>query len=293
MEIGFIGLGIMGKPMAMNLIKAGHSLVVCDLDKEAVASLVSLGASSAANGSEVAKLCNLIITMVPNSPQVREVAIGKGGIIESGKDGTVLIDMSSIDPVESRLIGVELSKKKIEMIDAPVSGGEPKAIDGTLSIMCGGKQELFDKYKPILEVMGASVVLVGDLGAGNVAKLSNQIVVALNIAAVSEAMALAKKSGVDPKRVYEAIRGGLAGSTVMDAKVPMMLSRNFEPGFRIELHIKDLNNALNAAHSVSFPLPLTSQAMEIMQALKSDNLQTEDHSALVKYYEKIGNVVVE
>ena len=293
MNIGFIGLGIMGRPMAINLIREGHSLVVCDFNAEAVASLVSLGARSAANGSEVARLCDLIITMVPNSPQVREIALGKGGIIEGGKKGTVLIDMSSIDPVESRLIGSELAKKGIEMIDAPVSGGEPKAIEGTLSIMCGGKQELFDKYKPLLEVMGGSVVLVGDLGAGNVAKLSNQIVVALNIAAVSEAMALAKKTGVNPQKVYEAIRGGLAGSTVMDAKVPMMLSRNFKPGFRIELHIKDLNNALNAAHSVSMPLPLTSQAMEMMQALKSDNLQTEDHSSLVKYYEKIANVIVE
>ncbi len=292
MDVGFIGLGIMGRPMAKNLITAGHSLVVCDFNVEAVGSLVSLGARSAANGSEVAKSCDLIITMVPNSPQVRQVALGKEGIIESGKKGTVLIDMSSIDPVESRLIGAELAKKGIEMIDAPVSGGEPKAIDGTLSIMCGGKQELFNKYKSLLEVMGGSVVLVGDLGAGNVAKLSNQIVVALNIAAVSEAMALAKKAGVDPQRVYEAIRGGLAGSTVMDAKVPMMFSRNFIPGFRIELHIKDLNNALNAAHSVNMPLPLTSQVMEMMQVLKSDNLQTEDHSALVKYYEKLANVVV-
>ncbi len=293
MNIGFIGLGIMGKPMAKNLIKAGYSLVVCDFNEAAVASLVEMGAQVALNGAEVAKLCDTIITMVPNSPQVRQVALGKGGIIEGGKKGTVLIDMSSIDPVESRLIGVELRKKGIEMIDAPVSGGEPKAIDGTLSIMCGGKEELFATYKPLLEVMGASVVLVGELGAGNVAKLSNQIVVALNIAAVSEAMALAKKTGVDPERVYKAIRGGLAGSTVMDAKVPMMLARNFKPGFRIELHIKDLNNAINAAHSVSMPLPLTSQAMEMMQVLKNDNLQSEDHSALVKYYEKIANIVVE
>jgi 2-hydroxy-3-oxopropionate reductase len=293
MKVGFIGLGIMGKPMAKNLIKAGHSLVVCDFKQEAVEELVALGAESAPNGAAVAQVCNLIITMVPNSPHVRAAALGEGGIIEGAKPGTVLIDMSSIDPVESRSIGAELAKKGIEMIDAPVSGGEPKAIDGTISIMCGGKKELFDLYKPLLEVMGGSVVYVGELGAGNVAKLSNQIIVALNIAAVSEAMTLAKKAGVDPQLVFEAIKGGLAGSTVMNAKVPMILDRNFKPGFRIELHIKDLNNALNAGHSVSAPLPLTSQAMEIMQALKSDGLQGEDHCSMVKYYEKLANVVVE
>ncbi|WP_320128833.1 2-hydroxy-3-oxopropionate reductase [uncultured Sphaerochaeta sp.] len=293
MKIGFIGLGIMGKPMAKNLIKAGHDLVVCDFKQEAVAELVALGAESAPDGASVARSCSLILTMVPNSPHVRAAALGKGGIIEGAKPGTVLIDMSSIDPVESRSIGAELAKKGIDMIDAPVSGGEPKAIDGTISIMCGGKEELFNQYKPILDVMGGSVVYVGELGAGNVAKLSNQIIVALNIAAVSEAFTLAKKAGVDPEKVFQAIRGGLAGSTVMEAKVPMILNRNFKPGFRVELHIKDLNNALNAGHSLSAPLPLTSQAMEIMQALKSDGLQTEDHCSMVKYYEKMANVVVE
>ncbi|AEV29518.1 2-hydroxy-3-oxopropionate reductase [Sphaerochaeta pleomorpha str. Grapes] len=293
MKVGFIGLGIMGKPMAKNLLKAGHSLVVCDFNQNAVAELIALGAESAPNGAAVAQSCSLIITMVPNSPHVRAIALGKDGILDGAKEGTVLIDMSSIDPVESRAIGAELAKKGIEMIDAPVSGGEPKAIDGTISIMCGGKKALFDLYKPLLEVMGGSVVYVGELGAGNVAKLSNQIIVALNIAAVSEAMTLAKKAGVDPQLVFEAIRGGLAGSTVMNAKVPMILDRNFKPGFRVELHIKDLNNALNAGHAVSAPLPLTSQAMEIMQALKSDGLQGEDHCSMVKYYEKLANVVVE
>ncbi len=293
MKIGFIGLGIMGKPMSKNLVKAGNELVVCDFNKDAVAELVAMGAKEAANGAEVAKECDVIITMLPNSPHVRSVALGENGIAEGAHEGTVLIDMSSIDPVESKKIGAELAKKGIEMLDAPVSGGEPKAIDGTLSVMVGGKKELFDKYYDMLMVMAGSVVYVGELGSGNVAKLANQIVVAVNIAAVGEALAFAKKAGTDPALVYQAIRGGLAGSTVMDAKAPMMLSRNFKPGFRIELHIKDLNNALNAAHAIAAPVPLTGQLMEMMQALKADGYEKEDHSSLVKFYEKIGNVTVE
>ncbi len=293
MKIGFIGLGIMGKPMSKNLVKAGHELVVCDFNKDAVAELVEMGAKQAANGAEVAKECDVVITMLPNSPHVRSVALGENGIVDGAHEGSVLIDMSSIDPTESKKIGEELAKKGIEMLDAPVSGGEPKAIDGTLSVMVGGKKDLFDKYYDMLMVMAGSVVYVGELGSGNVAKLANQIVVAVNIAAVGEALAFAKKAGTDPELVYQAIRGGLAGSTVMDAKAPMMLSRNFKPGFRIELHIKDLNNALNAAHAISAPVPLTGQLMEMMQALKADGYEKEDHSSLVKFYEKIGNVTVE
>ena len=293
MKIGFIGLGIMGKPMSKNLVKAGHELVVCDFNKDAVAELVEMGAKQAANGAEVAKECDVVITMLPNSPHVRSVALGENGIADGAHEGSVLIDMSSIDPTESKKIGEELAKKGIERLDAPVSGGEPKAIDGTLSVMVGGKKDLFDKYYDMLMVMAGSVVYVGELGSGNVAKLANQIVVAVNIAAVGEALAFAKKAGTDPELVYQAIRGGLAGSTVMDAKAPMMLSRNFKPGFRIELHIKDLNNALNAAHAISAPVPLTGQLMEMMQALKADGYEKEDHSSLVKFYEKIGNVTVE
>ena len=292
MKIGFIGLGLMGKPMAKNLLKAGLELVVCDVNEAAVQEVVSCGASRAENGAQVAAQCETVITMVPNSPQVRAVALGKGGIIEGAKPGTVLIDMSSIDPTESRAIGAELAKKGIEMMDCPVSGGEPKAIDGTLSVMCGGKKELFDKYYDMLVVMAGSVVYVGELGSGNVAKLANQIVVAVNIAAVSEALTFAKKAGTDPELVYQAIRGGLAGSTVMDAKAPMMLDGNYQPGFRLELHIKDLNNALNAAHAASAPVPLTGQLMEMMQSLKAAGCEREDHSALVKYYEKIAGETV-
>lgn len=293
MKVGFIGLGIMGKPMSKNLLKAGYELVVFDFNKDAVKEVTECGAVSAASGREVAEQCGVVITMVPNSPHVRAAVLGEDGVADGAKPGTVLIDMSSIDPTESKAIGAELAKKGIDMLDAPVSGGEPKAIDGTLSVMVGGKKELFDKYYDMLMVMAGSVVYVGELGSGNVAKLANQIVVAVNIAAVSEALTFAKKAGTDPELVYQAIRGGLAGSTVMDAKAPMMLGRNFKPGFRIELHIKDLNNALNAAHAISSPVPLTGQLMEIMQGLKADGYEKKDHASIVKYYEKIANTTVE
>lgn len=292
MKIGFIGLGIMGRPMSKNLLKAGHELVVFDFNQEAVADVAANGAKAAANSAEVAKECKVIITMLPNSPHVRAVALGEGGIADNAEAGTILIDMSSIDPVESKAIGAELAKKGIDMMDAPVSGGEPKAIDGTLSVMVGGRKQDFDKYYDVLMAMAGSVVYVGELGSGNVAKLANQIVVACNISAVAEALTFAKKAGTDPELVYQAIRGGLAGSTVMDAKAPMMLEGNYKPGFRIELHIKDLTNALNAAHAINSPVPMTAQMMEIMQYLKADGLEKCDHSSMVKYYEKVSGTSI-
>jgi len=287
MKVGFIGLGIMGKPMSKNLIKAGYSLIVNDVNKAAVAELVALGAESAENAREVAAHSDLVITMLPNSPHVKQVVLGPNGVLEAARPGLVVIDMSSIAPLASKEVAAKLAEKGVEMLDAPVSGGEPKAIDGTLSIMVGGKKAIFDQYLPLLQKMGSSVVLCGDIGAGNMTKLANQIVVALNIAALSEAMVLAAKSGVDPETVFKAIRGGLAGSTVMEAKAPMILAGNFKPGFRIELHIKDLANAIETGHEVGVPLPLTAQVMEMMQALKVDGKAANDHSGLVQYYEKI------
>ncbi len=292
MKIGFIGLGIMGRPMAKNLLKAGHELLVFDYHADAVQDLVSSGAAAAANAKEIGAACTTVITMVPNSPHVRAALLGENGVAEGAKEGTVILDMSSIDPTESKAIGAELAKKGIEMLDCPVSGGEPKAIDGTLSVMCGGKKDLFDQYYDVLMVMAASVVYVGELGSGNVAKLANQMVVAVNIAVVAEALTFAKKAGTDPELVFRAIRGGLAGSTVMEAKAPMMLAGNYKPGFRIDLHIKDLHNALNAAHAVHAPAPLTGELMEMMQALKADDLGACDHSSLVKYYEKVSNTSI-
>ena len=267
MKIGMIGLGIMGKPMAMNLLKAGHDLVVYNRSRGAVDALAAQGAVPAGSPAEVAAQCGLIITMLPNSPNVRQACLGENGIIAGAAPGTVVIDMSSIDPVETRAIGAALAEKNIELMDAPVSGGEPKAIDGTLSVMAGGREETFEKYREVLLCMASSAVLVGPLGAGNVAKLANQVIVASNIAAVAEALTLARRSGVDPQRVYEAIRGGLAGSTVLDAKAPMMLAGSYPPGFRVELHIKDLNNALNAGHAAGSPLPVTAQVMEMLQSI--------------------------
>ena len=291
-KIGFIGLGIMGKPMSKNLLKAGYQLTVCDVNDSAVDEVVALGATSAATPRDVAAQVEIIITMLPNSPQVKAVALGQNGIIEGARPGTIVVDMSSIAPQAAQEVAAALAAKGVRMIDAPVSGGEPKAVDASLSIMVGGEPAVFDECLPILKCMGASAVRVGDIGAGNVTKLANQVIVALNIAALSEAMTLATKAGVDPELVFNAIKGGLAGSTVMNAKTPLMLDRKFAPGFRINLHIKDLNNALETAHDVGVPLPLTAGVMEILQSLKIDGAGGDDHSAIVKYYEKLAKVEV-
>ncbi|WP_368900494.1 2-hydroxy-3-oxopropionate reductase [Mixta calida] len=292
MKVGFIGLGIMGKPMSKNLLKAGYTLVVRDSNPQNEAELVELGATAAKTPKEVAEQCDVIITMLPNSPHVKEVALGENGIIDGVKAGAVLIDMSSIAPLASREIHQALAEKGIKMLDAPVSGGEPKAIDGTLSVMVGGDKAVFDAHYDLMKAMAGSVVHTGDIGAGNVTKLANQVIVALNIAAMSEALTLATKAGVNPDLVYQAIRGGLAGSTVLDAKAPMVMDRNFKPGFRIDLHIKDLSNALDTSHGIGAQLPLTAAVMEMMQALKADGMGTADHSALACYYEKLAKVEV-
>lgn len=293
MKIGFIGLGIMGKPMSKNLLKGGYEVVVYNRSKPSVDEVVALGAESAASPKEVAEKSDVIITMLPNSPQVLSACLDEGGIIEGAKEGTIVIDMSSIDPLKSRELSEALAVKGIELLDAPVSGGQPKAIDGTMSVMVGGKKEVFDKCYDIMKTMAGSVVYVGGIGAGNVTKLANQIIVALNIAAMSEAFTLATKAGVDPDLVYQAIRGGLAGSTVLDAKAPLVMDRKFEPGFRIELHIKDLQNVLDTSHELGTSLPLTAQVMEIMQALKADGNEKDDHCGIIKYYEKMNNITVE
>ena len=291
MKIGMIGLGIMGKPMAKNLLKAGYDLTVSDLSPSSVEELVACGAKSADN-AEIGQNCDLVLTMVPNSPQVKAVMLGEDGVASHMKPGSVFIDMSSINPVASKEIAAALAEKGIEMLDAPVSGGEPKAIDGTLSFMVGGKQEIFDKYKPILEAMGTSVVRCGDVGAGNTTKLANQIIVACNIQAVAEALVLAQKAGVDPQLVFEAIRGGLAGSTVMNSKAPMMIAGIDKPGFKIDLHIKDLNNALDCAHTVGAPVPMTAAVQEILQWLHSHDGGQKDHSAIAQYYEELTDIKI-
>lgn len=291
-KVGFIGLGIMGKPMSLNLIKAGYSLVVMDRNAAVSEELKAAGAVVAGSPREVAGQAEVVITMLPNSPHVKEVILGENGVIEGAKRGTVIIDMSSIAPLVSREIAAALEERGISFLDAPVSGGEPKAIDGTLSVMVGGDKKLFDAHYDLLKAMAGSVVHTGDVGAGNITKLANQVIVALNIAALSEALVLANKAGVEPELVFEAIRGGLAGSTVMEAKAPLMLDRKFDPGFRIDLHIKDLTNALETSHGIGVPLPLTASVLEMMHALKVDGLGTADHGALVRYYEKLAQTEV-
>lgn len=288
MTIGFIGLGIMGKPMAKNLCKAGYDLIVNDHHKENVDELVQAGAKSGTL-KEIATNSDVVITMLPNSPQVKDVMLGTEGVASYMKKGSCFIDMSSINPVDSKYIGSVLKERDIDMLDAPVSGGEPKAIDGTVAFMVGGDQQTFDKYRSLLMKMGSSVTRCGELGAGNTTKLANQIIVACNIQAVSEAFMLAKKAGVDPECVFEAIKGGLAGSTVMNAKVPMMIEDDVKPGFRIDLHIKDLNNALECAHSVGAYVPMTAQIQEIMQYLHNNGDGSSDHSAVIHYYEKLSD----
>jgi len=292
MKIGFIGLGIMGKPMSKNLLKAGYKLVVYDIVQEAVKEVVAAGAEAGVSPKDVASKTDIVITMLPNSPHVKTVILGKDGVLEGVQKGKIVVDMSSIAPAVSQEVGKALAEKGVEFLDAPVSGGEPKAIDGTLAIMVGGKEEVFNKVKDILLKMGSSAVLCGDIGAGNVTKLANQIIVALNIAAMSEAYVLATKAGVDPEKVFNAIKGGLAGSTVLNAKSPMVLEGNYKPGFRIELHIKDLQNALDTAHDIGVPIPLTSVAMEIFQALKVEGKAKEDHCGIIQFYEKLAGVKV-
>ena len=289
-KIGFVGLGIMGKPMAKNLLKAGYELVVFDINQDAVNEVVAAGGVAAKTAKDVAAQSEAVITMLPNSPHVKTAVLGENGVLEGAKPGLILIDMSSIAPLAAQEVAASVAKKGVEMIDAPVSGGEPKAIDGSLSIMVGGKQEIFDRCVELLSKMGKSVVRCGDIGAGNTTKLANQIIVALNIAALSEALVLATKAGVDPELVFNAIRGGLAGSTVMEAKAPMILAGNFKPGFKIDLHIKDLANAIETGHDVGVPLPLTSSVMEILQALKVDGKGQNDHSGIAMYYEKMAKV---
>lgn len=292
MKIGLIGLGIMGRPMAKNILKGGFTdLLVSDLNQAAVDDVVACGAKQAAN-KEIGETCDVVMTMLPNSPHVKSVMLGANGVANYMKEGQYFIDMSSINPVASKEVAAELAKKGVEMLDAPVSGGEPKAIDGTLSFMVGGKQEVFDKFKPLLETMGASVVRCGEVGAGNTTKLANQIVVACNIQAVAEAFTMAQKAGVDPQLVFEAIRGGLAGSTVMDAKGPMMIAGNDKPGFKIDLHIKDLNNALDCAHSVGAPVPMTAAVQEILQWMHNNEGGQKDHSAIAQYYEFLTGIKI-
>jgi 2-hydroxy-3-oxopropionate reductase len=282
----------MGKPMSRNLLKAGHEVMVYDVVAASVEEIAGAGAKKAGSSKEAAAAGDIIITMLPDGPQVEEAVLGPGGVLEGARAGSIVVDMSSINPQVSQKVGAACEAKGVEFLDAPVSGGEPKAIDGTLAIMVGGKADVFAKVEPILAKMGSSVTLTGAVGAGNVTKLANQIMVACNIAAMGEALTLATKAGLDPEVVFNAVKGGLAGSTVLNAKAPMVISRNFKPGFRINLHQKDLRNALLAAESMKVSLPLTSLVQQMIMALMNDGKGNLDHSAIVTFIEDMAGIEI-
>ena len=292
MKIGFIGLGIMGKPMVRNLLKGGYSVTVHDLNAASVAELTSAGATAGGSSLNTASQSDVIITMLPDGPDVEKAVLGENGILEGARTGSIIVDMSSISPIVSQKIGEICTAKGVGFIDAPVSGGEPKAIDGTLTIMVGGDQKTFDNVLPILQKMGSTVTLTGPIGAGNTTKLANQIMVACNIAAMGEALVLATRAGLNPEVVFNAVKGGLAGSTVLNAKAPMVIARNFKPGFRIELHEKDLRNALLAGESLKVSLPLTSLVQQMLISLMNEGKGGLDHSAIVNFIEDMAGIEV-
>ncbi len=291
-QIGLVGLGIMGRPMARNLMKAGHSLTVHDMVRPAVDELVGQGATAETSSKGVAAKNPIVVTMLPDSADSEAVILGPDGVLSGASAGSVVIDMSSIAPGSSQKIAAACEAKGVDFLDAPVSGGEPKAIDGTLAIMVGGKGEVFERYRDVLGVMGSSVVLCGGYGAGNTTKLANQIIVAANIEAVAEALVLAKKAGLDPNVVFDAIKGGLAGSTVLNAKAPMMIEGNFKPGFRIRLHQKDLHNALLTGKELGVPLPVTALVQQMLGALMNDGKADADHSAIANFIEDMAGTTV-
>ena len=291
-DIGFIGLGIMGRPMARNLMRAGRALTVYDVVGSAMEEVVSDGAKPASSAAEVAASAPTVITMLPDSADSEAVILGANGVLEGAAAGTTVIDMSSIAPASSQKIAAACEAQGVEFLDAPVSGGEPGAVSGTLAIMVGGKKEVFDAHVETLEIVGASIVLCGPYGAGNTTKLANQIMVAANIEAVGEALALAKKAGLDPSVVFEAVKGGLAGSNVLNAKGPMMIDGNFEPGFRIALHHKDLNNAILTAHELGVSLPVTSLVQQMLVSLMNEGKGGADHSAIANFIEDMAGVKI-
>ena len=292
-QIGFVGLGIMGKPMAINLVKAGNAVTVYDaFSSAAMDEVVAAGATAASSSTDVAQKCDVTVVMVPDGPNSEAVVLGENGLLDGASAGDLIVDMSSIAPSYSQSIHAACAEKGVNFLDAPVSGGEPFAISGDLAIMVGGDANDFERAKPIFDVTGKSSVLCGAIGAGNVTKLANQIVVGANIHALAEALVLATKAGVNPETVFDAIKGGLAGSNVMNAKAPMMFERNFAPGFRVELHYKDINNAAKTANELGLSLQVTANLQQVFKALIEWGEGGNDHSAILSYVEKLTGVTV-
>ncbi len=288
-RIGFIGLGIMGKPMATHLLQANYPLTVLDRVPEPQHELVAAGAQAGTSPRHVAQVSDVIITMLPDSPDVEEVILGKDGVLEGLRPGSLVIDMSTILPSVARRVAEAVRQRDSDALDAPVSGGQVGAQNATLSIMVGGSAAAFERARPIFERMGKNIVHVGEAGAGQVTKAANQIVVAVTIAAVSEALVLAAKSGVDPAKVREALLGGFAQSRILDLHGNRILQRNFQPGFKIKLHRKDMSIILNTARELGLALPTSATVAELMNALIAHGGAELDHSALVTIIEKLGN----
>jgi 2-hydroxy-3-oxopropionate reductase len=288
-NLGFIGLGIMGKPMAGHLAKAGHRVYVYDLNPEPLRELSAKGAVACRSSKEVAEKSDVIILMVPDTPDAEQVLFGREGVAEGVKKGSVVVDMSSISPIATKEFAKKLHGLGVEMLDAPVSGGQLGAENATLSIMVGGKPEIFEKIKPLFEIMGKNIVHIGNHGDGQTCKVANQIVVALTIEAVSEALVFASKAGADPRKVRQALLGGFAQSRILDVHGERMINRSFKPGFRIQLHRKDLNLALQAARQLGLSLPSTAMAQELFNAVVAQEGDQLDHSAMVLALEKLAN----
>ncbi len=291
-KVGFIGLGIMGKPMAKNLIKAGFTLVVHNRSRTAVDELVKLGATAAGSPREVASSVDTIITMLPNSPDVESVALGAKGIKEGAATGQLFLDMSTINPIVSQKIAGELEPLGVAMVDAPVSGGEKGAIEGTLSIMVGGRSHDFERALPIFNALGKTITHMGPLGAGGFTKLANQIIVAINLTAIGEALVFGAKAGVDPQKMIRALAGGLAGSKCLDQKSEKILTGDFAPGFKIDLHFKDLNLIHEAARSVGVPIPTAALVEQLFAALRIRGRGGLDHSGVITLFEDLAGVQV-
>jgi 2-hydroxy-3-oxopropionate reductase len=290
--VGFVGLGIMGRPMLRNLLKTGHTVVAYGRNAEKLEACVKDSAQRGASNADVGARSDVVITMLPDGPEVEEVVLGANGILSGAKPGSLLIDMSSINPLVSQKIGAACAAGGVDFLDAPVSGGEPKAIDGTLAIMVGGEEAVFQKAEPILKCMGSSVTLTGPVGAGNTTKLANQIMVACNIAAMGEALTLATRCGLNPEVVVNAVKNGLAGSAVLNAKGPMLIARNFKPGFRVSLHQKDLRNALQTAEANHVCLPVTALVQQMLSSLMAEGKGDLDHSAIANFVEEASGVEV-
>ena len=287
-NIGFIGLGIMGKPMAGNLIKGGHTLFLhsrSGVPQE----LASAGGKACASAKEVAQKADIIITMVPDTPDVERVLFGNNGVAEGLTRGKTVIDMSSISPIETKKFAKRVNELGCEYVDAPVSGGEVGAKNAALTIMVGGSQATFDKVKPVFELMGKNITLVGGNGDGQTCKVCNQIIVALNIEAVSEALVFASKAGADPAKVRQALMGGFAASRILEVHGERMIKRTFDPGFRIELHQKDLSLALAGARAMGMSLPNTATTQQLFNSCVANGGAKWDHSALVRALEKLAN----